>query len=133
MFLKLPRSITSQRLGSLDLRRFGINVLNKGKSALSFLYQPCDFSGFYRNSYVIIMSYIIFPGFGNYIFHWSRGCKNQILYRSHTLAYIMTQWGLPSASDKANLFAGNLSKNSDLDDYLIFLPGFPSRNCIIFL
>ena len=34
---------------------------------------------------------------------------------------------LPSASDKAKLFAKNLSKNSNLDDSGIYLPGFPSR------
>ena len=34
---------------------------------------------------------------------------------------------LPSASDKAKLFAKNLSKNSNLDDCGISLPVFPSR------
>ena len=34
---------------------------------------------------------------------------------------------LSSASDKAKLFAENLSKNSNLDDSSIFLPVFPSR------
>ena len=34
---------------------------------------------------------------------------------------------LSSASDKAKLFAGNFSENSNLDDSSIFLPAFPSR------
>ena len=34
---------------------------------------------------------------------------------------------LPSASDKAKLFAENFSKNSNLDDSGISLPDFPSR------
>ena len=34
---------------------------------------------------------------------------------------------LPSASDKANLFAENFSKNSNLDDSGIYLAVFPSR------
>ena len=34
---------------------------------------------------------------------------------------------LPSASDKAKLFAGNYSKNSSLPDSGISLPVFPSR------
>ena len=34
---------------------------------------------------------------------------------------------LPSASDKAKLFAENFSKNSNLDDSDISLPVFPSR------
>ena len=34
---------------------------------------------------------------------------------------------LPSASDKAKLFAENFSKNSYLDDSGIYLPVFPSR------
>ena len=34
---------------------------------------------------------------------------------------------LPSASDKAKLFAENFSKNSDLDDSGISLPVFPFR------
>ena len=34
---------------------------------------------------------------------------------------------LPSASDKAKLFAENFSKNSNLDDSGISLPVFPSR------
>ena len=34
---------------------------------------------------------------------------------------------LPSASDKAKLFAENFSKNSSLDDSGISLPVFPSR------
>ena len=34
---------------------------------------------------------------------------------------------LSSASDKAKLFAVNVSKNSNLDDSGIFLPAFPSR------
>ena len=34
---------------------------------------------------------------------------------------------LPSASDKAKLFAENVSKNSNLDDPGISLPAFPSR------
>ena len=34
---------------------------------------------------------------------------------------------LSSASDKAKLFAENLTKNSDLDDSGISLPVFPSR------
>ena len=34
---------------------------------------------------------------------------------------------LPSASDKAKLFAENFSKNSNLDDLGISLPVFPSR------
>ena len=33
---------------------------------------------------------------------------------------------LPSASDKAKLFAKKLSKNSNLDDLGILLPVFPS-------
>ena len=33
---------------------------------------------------------------------------------------------LPSASDKAKLFAESFSKNSNLDDSGISLPGFPS-------
>ena len=43
---------------------------------------------------------------------------------------------LSSSSDKANLFAENFSKNSDLDDSDVSLPVFPSRtnlNYIIFL
>ena len=35
---------------------------------------------------------------------------------------------LSSASDRANLFAKNLSKNSSLGYTGIFLPTFPSRN-----
>ena len=35
---------------------------------------------------------------------------------------------LSSASDKAKLFAKNLSKNSNLDDLCISLPVFPSRS-----
>ena len=35
---------------------------------------------------------------------------------------------LPSAYDKAKLFAENFSKNSDLDDSGISLPVFPYRN-----
>ena len=34
---------------------------------------------------------------------------------------------LSSASDEANLFAKNFSKNSNLDDIGIFVPVFPSR------
>ena len=34
---------------------------------------------------------------------------------------------LSSASDKAKLFAKNISKNSNLDDSGIYLPVFPSR------
>ena len=34
---------------------------------------------------------------------------------------------LSSASDEANLFAKNFSKNSNLDDIGIFVPAFPSR------
>ena len=34
---------------------------------------------------------------------------------------------LSSAFDKAKLFAENFSKNSNLDDSVISLPGFPSR------
>ena len=34
---------------------------------------------------------------------------------------------LSSASDKAKLFAGNFSKNSNLDESGISLPVFPSR------
>ena len=34
---------------------------------------------------------------------------------------------LSSASDKAKLFAENFSKNSNLDDSVVSLPGFPSR------
>ena len=37
------------------------------------------------------------------------------------------QKALPSASDKANLFAKKFSKNSNLDDSGISLPVFPSR------
>ena len=32
---------------------------------------------------------------------------------------------LPSASDKAKLFAENVSKNSNLDDSVVSLPAFP--------
>ena len=35
---------------------------------------------------------------------------------------------LPSASDKAKLFAKNFSKNSNLDETCISLPVFPSRS-----
>ena len=34
---------------------------------------------------------------------------------------------LPSASDKAKLFAENVSKNSNLDDLGVSLPVFPYR------
>ena len=34
---------------------------------------------------------------------------------------------LSSASDKAKCFTKNFSRNSDLDDSVIYLPAFPSR------
>ena len=37
---------------------------------------------------------------------------------------------LSSASDKAKYFAKNVSKNSDFDDSVIYLPAFPSRTIL---
>ena len=37
---------------------------------------------------------------------------------------------LSSASDKAKYFAKNVSKNSDLDDSVVYLPAFPSRTIL---
>ena len=37
---------------------------------------------------------------------------------------------LSSASDKAKYFAKNVSKNSDLDDAVVYLPAFPSRTIL---
>ena len=44
------------------------------------------------------------------------------------LLYSVGPETLPSATDKAKLFAKIFSKNSDLDDLGISLPVFPSRN-----
>ena len=37
---------------------------------------------------------------------------------------------LSSASDKAKYFAKNVSKNSDLDDSVVYLPAFPPRTIL---
>ena len=37
---------------------------------------------------------------------------------------------LSSASDKAKYFAKNVSKNSDLDDSVVYLPAFSSRTIL---
>ena len=70
-------SITSQKLDYQDFRRIANSVLNKGKSAITPLFNGPEV--------------------------------------------------LPSASDKAKLFAQNFSKTSNLDDSDISLPVFHSR------
>ena len=74
---KTKESITSQKLGSRDFWRISNGVLNKGKSAISPLFNRPE--------------------------------------------------ELSSASDKAKLFAGNFSLNSNLDGSGVSLPVFPSR------
>ena len=74
---KPKESITSQKLDYLDFRRIANSVLNKGKSAITPLFNGPEV--------------------------------------------------LPSASDKAKLFAQNFSKTSNLDDSDISLPVFHSR------
>ena len=74
---KTKESFTSQKLGSRDFWLISNSVFNKGKSAISPLFNDPKM--------------------------------------------------LSSASDKAKLFAENLSVNSNLDDSGITLPVFPSR------